>query len=117
MTRLCEQALFTDDVDGMTSFYRAVLGCEPVAAWPGGAQFDAEGVAILIHEALPSGEGQPPNESHVAFEVPDVDRAAAELQDGGLTILAGPADYDWGRSAYLRDPDGHLVELAQADPG
>jgi len=25
-----------------------------------------------------------------------------------------PKDYYWGRSAYLRDPDGHLVEITKA---
>jgi len=28
-----------------------------------------------------------------------------------------PRDYQWGRSAYLRDPDGRLVELAQTESG
>ena len=25
--------------------------------------------------------------------------------------VPGMQDYYWGRSAYLRDPDGHLIEL------
>jgi catechol 2,3-dioxygenase-like lactoylglutathione lyase family enzyme len=32
----------------------------------------------------------------------------------GVEFLVEPRDYPWGRSAYLRDPDGRLVELAQA---
>jgi catechol 2,3-dioxygenase-like lactoylglutathione lyase family enzyme len=32
----------------------------------------------------------------------------------GLVLRVEPRDYPWGRSAYLRDPDGRLVELAQA---
>jgi catechol 2,3-dioxygenase-like lactoylglutathione lyase family enzyme len=32
----------------------------------------------------------------------------------GLRLLVEPRDYPWGRSAYLRDPDGRLVELAQS---
>ena len=25
--------------------------------------------------------------------------------------VTGPKDYYWGRSAYVRDPDGRIVEL------
>ena len=57
--------------------------------------------------------GGPPNEDHFALGVSDLDAAAAELAADGLTFLVEPRDYDWGRSAYLRDPDGRLVELSQ----
>ncbi len=29
----------------------------------------------------------------------------------GRRLDAEARDYDWGRSAYVRDPDGRLVEL------
>ena len=33
--------------------------------------------------------------------------------DGAVPVIH-PTDRSWGqRTAYLRDPDGHLVELAQ----
>jgi hypothetical protein len=32
----------------------------------------------------------------------------------GLTLEVAPKDYYWGRSAYLRDPDRHLVEITGA---
>ena len=46
----------------------------------------------------------PPNVDHVAFRVSDLESDAARLG-------AEADDYPWGRSAYLRDPDGRLVEL------
>ena len=46
-------------------------------------------------------------------------RAGSLLVDGRTVTLAatgvsvdGPRDLPWGRSAYVRDPDGRLVELA-----
>ncbi len=39
----------------------------------------------------------------------------ALFTDGVETTIA-PRDYPWGRSAYLRDPDGRLVELSQSHP-
>jgi catechol 2,3-dioxygenase-like lactoylglutathione lyase family enzyme len=111
-----EVALFTDDVEAAKSFYARLLGTSPVAEWPGGAIFSAGGAKVLVHERGATMEGGPPNEDHVALGVPDLDGACRELRELSLAFLLEPADYPWGRSAYLRDPDGRLVELAQASP-
>ena len=99
-----EIALFTDDVDGLVDFYRRVLSREPTASWPGGATFDLDGVTMLIHVKGEHAEGMPPSMDHFALRVSDVDAEAARLETEAK-------DYDWGRSAYLHDPDGRLVEL------
>lgn len=112
MSGIAEIALFTDDVEATTAFYRALLGSEPVSQWPGGAVFAADAVKVLVHERSQGLEGGPPNEDHVAVSVPDVDAACAVLMEQGLALLVEPRDVPWGRSAYLRDPDGRLVELA-----
>lgn len=101
---LSEIALFTDDVDALVDFYKSVLGREPTASWPGGATFDLDGITMLIHVKGEAHEGMPPNTDHFALRVADVDADAARLGTAAK-------DYDWGRSAYLRDPDGRLVEL------
>lgn len=50
----------------------------------------------------------------VGFKVDDVDAAYAELLADGAVGVVPPTDRSWGqRTAYLRDPDGYLVELAQ----
>ena len=101
---IAEIALFTEDVDGIVGFYRRVLGREPTASWPGGATFDLDGATMLIHVKGEAQEGMPPNVDHFALRVADVDAEASRL---GVEAK----DYDWGRSAYLHDPDGRLVEL------
>jgi catechol 2,3-dioxygenase-like lactoylglutathione lyase family enzyme len=101
---LSEPALFTDDVDELVAFYRRVLGREPTASWPGGATFDIGGITLLIHVRGEPQEGMPPNTDHFALRVEDVDAEAARLGTEAK-------DYDWGRSAYIVDPDGRLVEL------
>jgi catechol 2,3-dioxygenase-like lactoylglutathione lyase family enzyme len=101
---LTEIALFTDDVEALVGFYRRVLDREPTASWPGGATFDLGGITLLIHVRGEPQAGMPPNTDHFALRVEDVDSEAARLG-------AEARDYDWGRSAYLTDPDGRLVEL------
>ena len=101
---LAEIALFTPDVDATVEFYARVLGREPASSWPGGATFDLDGITLLIHVQGEQVEGMPPSVDHIAFRVSNLESAAVRLGTEA-------ADYPWGRSAYLRDPDGRLVEL------
>jgi catechol 2,3-dioxygenase-like lactoylglutathione lyase family enzyme len=114
VSELVEIALFTDDVESARAFYGRLLGTAPEAEWPGGAIYAAGRAKLLVHERGGAPEGGPPNEDHFALGVADLDAAAAELQAAGLTFLVEPRDFPWGRSAYLRDPDGRLVELSQS---
>jgi predicted enzyme related to lactoylglutathione lyase len=50
-----------------------------------------------------------PNADHVAFAL-DQDDAAERMRSSGVDV-AGPREFYWGRSAYLRDPDGRALEL------
>jgi catechol 2,3-dioxygenase-like lactoylglutathione lyase family enzyme len=109
-----EIALFTDDVAGVATFYGRLLGAEPVAEWAGGALFAVGTGKLLVHERVGQSSDGPPNEDHFAVAVDDLDAACSAAIDSGLELLVEPRDFPWGRSAYLRDPDGRLVELAQA---
>jgi catechol 2,3-dioxygenase-like lactoylglutathione lyase family enzyme len=113
VTELVEVALFTDDVEAAKAFYGHVLGSAPVTEWPGGAVYAAGAAKVLVHERGDAPVCEPPNEDHVALGVADLDASAAALAEAGLVFLVEPRDFPWGRSAYLRDPDGRLVELSQ----
>ena len=54
-------------------------------------------------------EDGPPNEDHVELGVADLDAACDDLRTRGVEFLVELCDFP-----YLRDPDGRLVELAQA---
>jgi len=108
-----EIALFTENVAAAATFYRRLLGTDPVAEWPGGALFAAGAGKLLVHERSAAMDAGPPNEDHFALSVHDLDGACEELRQQGVAFLVEARDYAWGRSAYLRDPDGRLVELVQ----
>ncbi len=108
--RLVELALFTADVDRLTSFYERVLGLDPAERSPGQAVFVLGELVLRIHATVEPAPGDPPADDHVAFSFEGLDAHAASLAAAGID-LDGPRDLAWGRSAYARDPDGRLVEL------
>ena len=65
----------------------------------------------MTHAALEDG---PPSEDHDALAVDDLRPSCNALRARGLDLIVEPRDYPCGRSAFLRDPEGRLVELAQA---
>jgi catechol 2,3-dioxygenase-like lactoylglutathione lyase family enzyme len=109
--KLSELAYFTDNVEEMAAFYRLLLGTEPVAQSKDMMIFMSGETKIFIHRSYPASEGDLPPNNHIAFAVEDVDEMCQMLVNQRLTIEIPPKDYYWGRSAYLRDPDGHQVEI------
>jgi predicted enzyme related to lactoylglutathione lyase len=110
VNRVVEIALFTDEPERLTAFYETLLKTSPAERWPGGASFDFGGLKLLVHVREPEGAGAPANRDHFAIGVQDVDTAADRLRSKEVDVQ-GPEDYDWGRSAYLVDPDGRMLEL------
>ena len=110
MRRVVELALFTDHPDRLIAFYEQALAAPPHNRWDGGATFDLAGLTLLVHARKPSDPNGPANRDHVAIGVDDVDAAAGLLREQGIAVDE-PKDYYWGRSAYLEDPDGRMVEL------
>jgi len=69
--------------------------------------------AVLETNSLPL---DPPGQdrSMLIVEVKDLDATVEELRQQGVSFIKGPTNFpDWGyRGAFLRDPDGHLIELS-----
>lgn len=110
--RVHEVARFTKRPRAVAEFYAGLLDRPiPESGWDA-FNFDVEGVNLFIH---PAGDGVaapgwPDDVDHVAFEVDDLDLECSRLASLGYEI-SGPADFPWGRAAYLHDPDGRLVEI------
>ena len=113
--KLTEIAFFTDHVPQMTDFYRRLLGADPVASSESLAIFLLNGTKIFIHYKYAPKDGELPPENHHASSVQDIDQACEELIQRGMVLEMPPQDYYWGRSAYLRDPDGHLLEITKSE--
>lgn len=104
-------ALGVDDLDAAIVFYRDTLEVPFIARpSPGLAFFDCDGVRLM----LSSGGGGA--RCALYFEVPDVDRRYAELQERGVAFDGPPqaihsaADYEL-RMAFFRDPAANQLAL------
>src|SRR5436305_2724528 len=111
--RIAEIAPFTSDVPRMIDFYERLLGEQPRSRSESHAYFDVGETTIFIHLATDEPSHDVPNGDHVAFAVDDQEGLSDALREAGADVT-GPKDYDWGRSAYVRDPDGRIVEIVRA---
>lgn len=113
MNHVAELAYFTDNVQAMTEFYKNLLGQDPNHADENMAIFMVGPTKLFIHKTYDAGENDLPPENHLAFAVSNLDETCESLKQKSLTLEEEPKEYYWGKSAYLRDPDGHLIELAE----
>ena len=117
MKNISEIAFFTDDVKGMMQFYESFLDAPPVASSEDMAIFMSGDTKIFIHRKYVPEMGELQPENHIAFTVDNVELTCKKLISQGYEIEIAGKEYYWGYSAYLRDPDGHLLELIQQVPG
>lgn len=122
-TALDYVVLIVDDLERSLAFYTGVLGLTLKHRAARYAQLDTGTTRLGLYEreAMEETLGrriERPSADAPAFEIgfktEDVDAAFAELVARGASPVAPPTTRPWGqRTAYVRDPDGHLIELAQ----
>jgi catechol 2,3-dioxygenase-like lactoylglutathione lyase family enzyme len=89
--------------------------------------FDGEGPRIELFEYITPEGGQHVSRPadvgfvHVCVACDDLDERLDRLVAAGGTPFSGPVEIDTGanaggRGVYLRDPDGHVVELFERPP-
>ncbi|HEY5307483.1 MAG TPA: VOC family protein [Casimicrobiaceae bacterium] len=121
--RLDHLVLTVADIDATRVFYRRVLGMRAVTFGHGRSALAFGAQKINLHAA--GGEFEPharrptPGSADLCFitATPLAD-AMARARNCGVAIEAGPVERTGatGRllSFYLRDPDGNLIEVANA---
>ena len=73
--------------------------------------------AILKQEIVTSSPDKAPLGFEIALVTPEVPAVYASALKAGATAVSAPETKPWGQTvAYLRDKDGHLVELCTPLP-
>ena len=118
-----ETVLYFEDQDRAEAFYGRVLGMRLIDKEPGRSLFFRAGssVFLLFHAATAlKADKLPPHGAsgpvHTCFRVPAhaYDAWKRHLETSGVSLLQ---EIDWkrGRTFYFHDPDGNVLEIANAD--
>ena len=119
--------IVSDDVERSRRFYTEVLGGR--VAFPG----DPVNVALANSWIVINGGGGPTDDkptvtletppdpdrvsSFLNIRVQDIDAVYAEWSARGAQFLTPPKQHQYEKRCYIRDPDGHLIEVGQTtDP-
>lgn len=115
--------LFVEDLQRSRAFYHGVLGLDVEFEDDDSVGFKIEGLAFIVlkvERARVQLQDEPtatPGGGATGFLTSftdDVDALHADLVERGVHFFQKPTDQPWGmRTAYLKDPDGHVWEIAQ----
>lgn len=123
ITGILETVLYVADIDRAEQFYRDVMALRPIGKEPGRHVFFRVGSGVLLlfrAERTRRSASLPPHgadgEIHVCFTIaPDeYETWKARIREHQI-VVEKETEWPHGRSFYFRDPDGNLLELANAD--
>jgi catechol 2,3-dioxygenase-like lactoylglutathione lyase family enzyme len=119
--------IVSDDVERSRRFYTEVLGGK-MAFGPVPVNVQLANSWIVINAAGGPTDDKPtvtletPRDpdrvsSFLNIRVTDIDAAYAEWSARGAEFLTPPKQHPYEKRCYIRDPDGHLIEVGQTtDP-
>jgi catechol 2,3-dioxygenase-like lactoylglutathione lyase family enzyme len=127
LTGVLETALYVADVERSAAFYRRLLGGRVLLDEPGRMRaLDVAGRQVLLLFLVGASDGDnpvpggvvPPHDArgriHVCFAIPAdaLDAWERHLAALDVPVIARVHAERGATCLYVRDPDGHLVELA-----
>jgi catechol 2,3-dioxygenase-like lactoylglutathione lyase family enzyme len=115
--------LFVQDLERSKAFYHGRLALDVQFEDAHSVGFRVEGtafIALQVDRARAQLQGEPTATAAAAATAffatftDDVDALHRDLVGRGVDFFQAPADQPWGmRTAYFKDPDGHVWEIAQ----
>lgn len=123
ITGILETVLYVADIDRAERFYRDVMALRPIGKQPGRHAFFrvGSGVLLVFRAVRTRRSGSlPPHgadgEIHVCFTTaPDeYETWKTRIREHGI-VIEQETEWPGARSFYFRDPDGNLLEIANAD--
>jgi predicted enzyme related to lactoylglutathione lyase len=120
--RLALIILAVDDLRSATRFYGDAFGWDPVVSTPVYVEYTLTNIRVGLYDRRGFGRnvGMTPERARglttceLYLYVGDLEAAIARVERAGGRPLAPLAPRDWGDVvAYLADPDGNVIALAQ----
>jgi catechol 2,3-dioxygenase-like lactoylglutathione lyase family enzyme len=109
---------FVPDVDEAMRFYEA-LGFEVQARARTGhwIELTARGGELALHDTATAADGQGREGMLVSFVAEEpLEALERRLREAGFHPQGTVVDQEWGRSLFVRAPDGTVVQIDEQDP-
>ena len=107
--------IWTEDLEGLSAFYRETLGLEPHSVRPNSVAFRFGDVRLSLgkHDKV-AGPAREPHRIMVNLGVADIHQTYLRLKEAGVPFIRPPEREHWGGwVATFSDPDGNILQLLQ----
>ncbi len=105
--------LLVSDMENSVKFYRDTLGLPMKTKSKDWTEFFSNNTVLALHPAkkksgIKTGAGM-----LVGFEVSDLDSTVKRLTEKRVKFYKKPKQEPFGKHAIIKDPDGHLISIAE----
>jgi catechol 2,3-dioxygenase-like lactoylglutathione lyase family enzyme len=105
--------LLVSNMDRSIRFYRDTLGIPVKTKSKDWTEFFNKDTVLALHPAKKKSQMKTGSGMLVGFEVSDLDSTVKTLKQKKVKFFKKPKDEPFGKHAIIRDPDGHLVSIAE----
>lgn len=118
-TKVGTVILLVSDIDRSVKFYEEVLGLPIKTKSPDWVEFFNRETTLALHPIKKGSSESAHKEiktgmaTLVGFMVSDLDATAKILRENNVEFFKNPKNESFGKHAIVKDPDGHLISIAE----
>jgi catechol 2,3-dioxygenase-like lactoylglutathione lyase family enzyme len=105
--------LLVSNMDKSIRFYRDTLAIPVKTKSKDWTEFFNKDTVLALHPAKKKSKIKTGSGMLVGFEVSDLDSTVKTLKAKKVKFFKKPKEEPFGKHAIIRDPDGHLVSIAE----
>ena len=105
--------LLVSNMENSVKFYRDTLGLPVKTKSKDWTEFFNNNTVLALHPAKRKSAIKTGSGMLVGFEVSDLDSSVKKLKDKKVRFYKKPKQEPFGKHAIIKDPDGHLISIAE----
>lgn len=115
LTRLAATILLVSDMKKAIGFYKDTLHLPLKNQSEDWTEFFGSGTTLALHSVKRKKHTKATMTVLVGFMVNDLDATVRSLKEKRVKFFKEPKDEPFGKHAIFKDPDDHLISIAQLD--